>query len=173
MRKIISILFLFFALNFSARAQTGGLNLGINGGVTIGNLDGRSQMAIGADANYLFNIYDNIKLGPSVNFLYFFMENIGGIKPDPLVYMPIGGALRFSTLEDDFYIGVDGGFAIGISPKGDRGGIFIKPMIGYNVNEKLRVNLFYSGVKKRDPTYGFIGVGVEFTVFRKDNSYHF
>lgn len=157
----------------SILSQNADLNVGINGGVTIGNLDNVSRMAFGVDANYLFDVFDNVKLGPSVNFVYFLTEDNAGVKPDPFIYLPLGGAIRFSGENDDFYVGADGGFALGISPNGDNGGIFFKPMVGYNFNEKVSVNFFYAGIKKKKPTYGYVGIGVVFNIFKGGNYYSF
>ncbi|CAL2084476.1 conserved exported hypothetical protein [Tenacibaculum sp. 190524A05c] len=171
MRKFFIIYLFLFSINYNLTAQENEFNVGINGGVTIGNIEGVSSMALGFDANYLFDVFEGVKFGPSLNFIYFVTQEENGIKPDAFIYLPIGGSIKFHSEGDDFYVALDGGYAIGISPEGDNGGVFIKPMVGYNINENFNVNLFYSGVKKSGPTFGYIGLGVAFNIFG-GNSYY-
>lgn len=154
-------------------SQENEFNVGINGGITNGNIKNIASGALGLDANYLFDIVDDVKFGPAVNVLYFFTKENNNIKPDPFIYLPIGGAVRFHGIGEKFNVGADIGYAIGISPSGDRGGIFFKPMLGYDITEKLSLNIFYAGVKKKQPTYSYLGLGIVFNVFGKDNYYTF
>ncbi len=163
MKKIFFVLVVLLSINsFSQENQ---FNIGINGGITTGDIKPISSAAFGIDANYLFKVFDGISLGPSLNFLYFLTDEVNGVQPDAFVYLPIGGAIRFQSLSDYFYVGLDLGFAIGISPSGDNGGLFFKPMVGYNVTENLKLNLFYSAVKKRQPAYSYVGLGIAFDIF--------
>ncbi|WP_299620625.1 hypothetical protein [uncultured Tenacibaculum sp.] len=164
-------IFLFTVVTLNSFSQVNQLNVGVNGGITVGNLEAVSSAAFGVDANYLFEIYEGISVGPSLNLLYFLTEDNNGVKPDPFIYLPVGGAVRFQSLSDVFYVGADFGFAVGLSPDGDNGGIFFKPMLGYNINESLKLNLFYSGVKKKLPTYGYVGLGITFDFLGSSNYY--
>ncbi len=167
MKKIVFIIFILFSVvSFS---QDNEFNIGVNGGITTGNLEDISSSAFGVDANYLFDIFENIKFGPSLNLIYFLTEEFNGVKPDAFIYLPIGGAIRFNSIGEKFYVGADAGYAIGISPSGDNGGIFVKPMLGYHINDKIGLNIFYSGVKKKRPTYGYVGIGVTYNVFGSNN----
>ncbi|WP_442266275.1 hypothetical protein ACSIGC_00750 [Tenacibaculum sp. ZS6-P6] len=171
MKKIFLVLIVFLSLKSFSQGEQ--LNLGVNGGITVGNLESISSAAFGVDANYLFEIFENFNAGPSLNFIYFLTNEVNGSKPDALMYLPIGGAVRFKALEEKFYVGADFGFAIGISPEGDNGGVFFKPMLGYKVTNNVKVNLFYAGVKKNLPTYGYAGLGLVFDVFGSSNQYSF
>jgi hypothetical protein len=171
MRKVFVVFLFTFIFNIQVYAQSNEFNIGVNGGITIGNIEGVSNTAFGLDANYLFDVFEGVKFGPSVNLIYFITQEVNGVKPDAYMYLPIGGSVKFHSDGDDFYLALDAGYALGISPEGDRGGIFIKPMVGYNINQDFNVNLFYSGVKKSSPTYGYIGVGVVFNIFGR-NSYY-
>lgn len=169
MKKIVLIVIAFYSLNMYS--QDNEVNVGINAGLTIGNIKNTSSVAFGVDVNYLFDLFENIKIGPSLNFIYYSTKEINGNIPDALMYLPIGGAIRFNSSGDKFYVGADAGFAIGISPEGDNGGIFFKPMLGYYASDKIKLNLFYSGVKKKQPTYGYLGVGIVYNVFGGGNAY--
>lgn len=171
MRKII--LFIVFLCSFHTTiiAQENEFNVGINGGITVGNVEEFSTAAFGLDANYLFDVFEGVKFGPSVNLMYFLTQETNGVKPDALIYLPIGGTVKFHSEGDDFYVALDTGYAIGVSNSADGGGIFVKPRVGYNINQNFNVNLFYSGVKKSGPTYGYVGLGIVFNIFGA-NSYY-
>lgn len=136
------------------------LNVSLNGGFTIGDIEPKSSIAFGADANYLFDWFLDFTIGPSLSFIYFSPSSDKDIKP--FIYLPVGGAIRFQAIEDEFYVGGDFGYAMGISPNGDRGGIYFKPIIGYNVNDSFKVNLFYSAIKKKQPAYSYVGIGLTY-----------
>ncbi|MFY7669888.1 hypothetical protein ACOSP6_02245 [Tenacibaculum sp. MEBiC06402] len=171
MRKIFTLCLFVCMFNNLAFSQENEFNVGVNGGITIGNIEGVASAAFGLDANYLFDIFEGVKFGPSLNLIYFATQEENGVKPDAFMYLPIGGSVKFYSDGDDFYVALDAGYAIGISPEGDNGGIFLKPMVGYNINQNFNVNLFYSGVKKSGPTYGYAGIGLVFNVFG-GNSYY-
>ncbi|SNR15683.1 hypothetical protein [Tenacibaculum jejuense] len=171
MKKIVLIIIIAFS--FKSFSQSNELNVGVNGGITVGNLESVSSGAFGVDANYLFELFNGFSAGPSLNFVYFLTDEVNGFKPDAFMYLPIGAAVRFQSLTDRFFVGADFGFAIGISPEGDNGGIFFKPMVGYDITESIKINLFYSGIKKRQPTYGYAGIGLIFDVFGSSNQYSF
>ncbi len=167
-RLITVVLFLISINVFTQRDK---LNIGINGGITNGSLKGVSSNALGADFNYLFPVNDFLEFGPSLSFIYFNTNKVEELELDPFIYMPIGVAFRFTSLAEKFYVGTDAGYAVGISPEGDDGGVYIKPQLGYSITDDLKINLFFSGVKKTSPTYSYIGLGLEFNVLGSDIYY--
>lgn len=167
--KKITILAVLFCAVINMFSQEKELNIGINGGFTIGNIEPQSSIAFGADANYLFDWYEDFKVGPTIGVTYFLPKEENGVKPDARMYIPIGASIRFQSIDDAFFIGGELGYAIGITPSGDKGGIFFKPMVGYNVSESIKLNLFYAGVKKRQPTFGYIGLGLSFDILNQNN----
>lgn len=149
------------------------LNIGLNGGFTIGDIDDKASAGFGLDGNYLFDWFNEFKIGPSLGVNYYLPKDVKGKETNPFVYVPIGGAVRFQPKEEDFYVGLDFGYAIGVSPSGDRGGVYFKPMVGYSISEGFRANLFYSGVKKKIVTYSYIGLGLSFDIFSNGNLYSY
>lgn len=169
MKKLLVVsIFLASLCTFSQRE----LNIGVNGGITIGDIKLVASSAFGVDANYLFDWYEDFKFGPSLSAVYYSPKNSDGLEIDPFVYVPVGIGVRFNTPQDTFYVGGDVGYAIAISPNGDRGGIYFKPMVGYHIDKALKVNLFYSAVKKKVKAYSYIGLGITFNVFGYTGSYY-
>lgn len=133
------------------------LNIGINGGLAIGNAEPTiSKIAFGADVNYLFDIGTDFVVGPSIGIAYFNPEE----NIEAPVFLPISAAIRFNSIEDRFYVGVDGGYAISISDYDN--GFYIKPIVGYKINDPFSITAFYSGVRTSGPTYGYAGIGLTY-----------
>ncbi len=163
MKNNLVIVFILFSLNNLFSQEE--VNVGVNTGITIGNIENFSTFAYGLDANYLFEVSNNIKVGPSLNFVLYLPKEFNGERKDSFLYMPIGGSVRFHSASDAFYFGIDAGFAVGLSPSGDSGGIFFKPLLGYKLTDSFKFNLFYSAVKKRQPTYSHLGLGIVYNLW--------
>lgn len=71
MKKLLIAITIVFA-GFTANAQKGGFNLGANVGLPVGDLGKVTSFALSAEANYLFEVSDEFKVGPSLSYLYFF-----------------------------------------------------------------------------------------------------
>ena len=168
MKKIALIALLLLTLPGGAQNH---LNVGVNGGMTIGGITSKSNIAFGAELNYLIGISEDISIGPSLNLIYF--SPTPDYSGDGLLYVPVGAAFRLNTAHDRIYIGADAGFAVGITPSGDRGGIFFKPMIGYRLDANFKLTAFYSGIKKKIPSYGFLGLGIVYDFLGGDEYYTF
>ncbi|MDY0779618.1 hypothetical protein [Tenacibaculum sp. IB213877] len=164
MRQVFLIIFTLLSLTIHAQDN---FNIGINGGKVFGNAEEFSKLAFGFDANYLFDISEDFNVGPFIGFVHFLPEGAQEARS----YVPIGGAIRFHSLDDNFYVGGDVGFAIGMSPAGDNGGVYLKPLLGYKITESFKINLFYSAVKKRLPTYSYVGLGLVFDFFGSNEYY--
>ena len=68
------------------------------------------------------------------------------------------------NLSEDFVLGADLGYALGLSPSGNDGGFYYRPMLGYNLSEKMMVTASYStvSVSNGGGNWGSFGVGLMF-----------
>ena len=73
--------------------------------------------------------------------------------------MPIAAAGRYG-ISDKLTLGADIGYAIGLSPSGNDGGFYYRPMVVYSINENISLNLSYSGVEVEGGAFTNIGLGV-------------
>lgn len=172
MKRILLLITVFiFTQQIKSQEQ---FNIGVNGGVTVGETIGTySDMAFGLDVNYLFQLSEDFVVGPSLALTYFNTKEVEGFKPDAFMYLPISAAIRFNSLDDPFYAGVDVGFAVGLSPDGDSGGVYIKPIVGYNINDSFKLNLFYAGIRKTKITNGYVGFGVTYDLKGTESESYF
>ena len=152
------------AFGFAANAQDGEFNAGVNLGLPVGDVSDFSSFALGAEVNYLFSVSDDFKVGPSVSFVNYFGKDftIGGVTVpgSDASFLPIAAAGRFA-ISEDFTLGADVGYAVGIN-EGNDGGFYYRPMVGYNISEKIMLQATYSGVSNDGATAANIGLGVMF-----------
>ncbi len=166
MKKLCVLVVFAFCSIASVNAQGGNFNVGINVGIPSGDVSDLYSFALGIEANYLFEVSDKFQVGPTVSFVNFFGDSIdfgdfeggGDFDVPDASFLPIGGAARYMASEK-LVLGVDLGYAVGISPDGNDGGFQYRPMVGYNVSEKIMIQASYSGISVTGGTFGQFGVG--------------
>ncbi len=152
----------------------GNFNVGVNAGIPTGDVSDLYSFTLGIEANYLFEVSDKFQVGPTVSFVNFFGDSIdfgdfgdfeggGNFDVPDASFLPIGGAARYMASEK-IVLGVDLTYAVGISPDGNDGGFQYRPMVGYNVSEKIMLQASYSGISVDGGTFGQFGVGAMFSL---------
>lgn len=148
------------AFTFAATAQDGKFNLGVNLGLPTGDVSDAYSFVGSVEANYLFDVSDEFQVGPSASYVHYFGEedfiSDGG-------FLPLAAAARFNASEE-FVLGADLGYAIGISPDGNDGGFYYRPMVGYNLNDKVMLQVSYSGVSMDGGSFANFGLGAMFAL---------
>lgn len=160
MKKLLVVAMMAFGI--AVNAQDGQFNIGANVGIPTGDASNATSFALSAEANYLFNVSDQFKVGPSVSFVNYFGKTIGNVGIGDFQFLPVSAAARFSP-SDKFTFGGDLGYAVGMNT-GNQGGFYYRPMIGYNVSEKLMVQATYSGITNDGATMSNFGLGVMFAL---------
>jgi hypothetical protein len=169
MKKVLLIAGVVLLGLGNVNAQDGAFNLGVNFALPTGDAGDVYSFAIGVEANYLFQVSEEFQVGPSVSYIsYFGKSEVFGIDVDidNAGFLPLAAAGRFNA-SDKFVLGADLGYAIGINPEGNDGGFYYRPMVGYDVNEKIQITVSYSGVSLSgdgDGTFSNIGIGAMFAL---------
>ena len=140
-----------------------------NIGLPVGDVSDFTGIAYGIEANYLFSVSDQFEVGPSVSLAGYtgkdYENTFAGvtveIEGEGFTYLPIAAAARFNASEQ-FTVGLDLGYAIGISPDGNEGGFHYRPLVGYNISESAMIQLAYSAVSNDGATAANLGLGVVF-----------
>ena len=149
----------------SVNGQKGNFSAGVNLGLPTADASDGYSFTLGAEVNYLFDVSSDFKAGVSASYLTFFGKDIDflgtTIEIENAAVLPIAGAVRYLA-SDKFSIGVDLGYAIGISPDGNDGGFYYRPLIGYNLSEKMELNASYSGISVEGGTIANFGLGLMF-----------
>ncbi|WP_299104416.1 outer membrane beta-barrel protein [uncultured Tenacibaculum sp.] len=154
MKKLLLVIAMV-AIGLTAHAQDGTFNVGANIGLPSADADTAYDFAFSLEANYLFEVSDEFKVGPSLSYAHYF----GDINDAS--FLPIDAAARFDASEK-IVIGLNLGYAVGLSPNGNDGGFHYRPSVGYNIAENTTIQASYSGVSVEGGTFANIGLGVVF-----------
>ena len=158
---IVLCLFLFISLT---NAQEG-FRMEVCIGPSIG--DSREYFSYSLQGNfyYLQNVTKNIDVGTTTGALVFLGEgdninganNIFGSIPD--VFIPIAIASRINILKKTS-IGTDIGY--GISVNGNDGGFYLRPIITYNLKDKIAFVGSYANINEFEGNASTINFGINF-----------
>jgi hypothetical protein len=140
-------------------------NIGLSGALPIGDVGDITTFGLNLDANYLWEVSEQFDLGVAAGYHYYFGEDIdipfGTFEAEDFGFLPIAAAARFNASED-FTIGADVGYALGINPDGNDGGFYYAPKIQYSVSEALDIVFAYKGVSLDGVSFDAISLGIEF-----------
>lgn len=139
----------------NANAQE--FKLGLNAALPVGDANNISSFGVAADVAYLFYAAEDFKIGPSVGYSHYF----GDDNFKDFAWLPISAAGRY-TLSDQFAVGVDLGYGIGISPSDVDGGFYYAPRVQYGIGETIDIVLAYRGISVNSSNFSQITVGIEF-----------
>ncbi|MCW5517507.1 outer membrane beta-barrel protein [Muriicola sp. Z0-33] len=162
MRKLVIIAALA-VFGFSANAQEG-LKAGINLGLPVGDAGDVSGFSIGLDVWYHWAVSDDFNAGVATGFSNAFGKSvdigIGSIDVPDVQFIPVAASGRFNA-SDEFTIGADLGYAVGLND-GNDGGFYYRPIVGYGVSDNIELSLSYTGISLDGATWSTINLGVNF-----------
>ncbi|NNK81729.1 MAG: hypothetical protein HKO92_01270 [Flavobacteriaceae bacterium] len=144
---------------FTATAQE--FRAGFNVGLPTGDAGDAYTFALGADLSYMWNVSDTFDAGLAAGYSHFMLD--GDFEGDDASFLPIAVAGRFAASED-FSIGADLGYGIGISPDGNDGGFYYRPVLGYNLSESMQLTGSYRGVSVDGGTFSSVTLGLNFAL---------
>ncbi|NMH24511.1 hypothetical protein [Flavobacterium solisilvae] len=156
MKKIILTIVAVFAFGL-ANAQDGKFKLGVNLGLPMGDIKDAYSFAIGVDAAYLWSVGDGFQAGVTTGYAHY-MGKEDWI--DDAGFVPVAGTAQYS-FTDNFFGGLDLGYALGVSPSGNDGGFLYQPKVGYQA-EKYEVYAGYKGISVDGGTFSSINLGFNY-----------
>ena len=143
-----------------------GLKAGINLGIPVGDAGDISGFSIGLDAMYHWEVTNSFHAGIAGGFTNAFGKSLdtgfGSVEIEDVQFLPIAASGRFLPSEE-FKVGLDLGYAIGISD-GNDGGLYYRPIIGYAVTPGTEINFSYTGISLDGFTWSTINLGVLFNL---------
>ncbi len=167
MKKTILILLVFLGVGLSVNAQSN-FEVGINAGLPVGNVVEKfTDYTVGFEANYYFLYLNNLKVGASAGYLFFKGKNDKTVSYENTQFLPVAASFRF-TIADRLVLGTDVGYGIGLSPKGNEGGFYIRPSLGYNITSGTTLQASFYSIDAKDKTdtsqyeFGSISLGLVF-----------
>lgn len=163
MKKLLLLgAFLIFSTS-SLFAQE--FNLGASAALPLGDAGDLTTFGLNIEANYLTEVSDQFDVGVTAGYHHYFGDSVdtgfGSIDIDDFSFIPVAASARFNASEE-FTIGADLGYGIGISPDGNDGGFYYAPKAQYGVSEAIDIVLAYKGVSRDGGSFDAITLGVEF-----------
>ncbi len=165
----MAVAFAAFGLSMQAQDATAsksgkGFKIGVNAQLPTGDVAEFTPFGLGLDVAYLFEVSENFDAGVATGFSNIFVKSDFNDFLDPFQYLPIAAAAtgRFNATED-FSLGADLGYAVGIS-EGFDGGFYYKPLVGYMISDAAQLNLSYVGISIEDLTFSTLNFGVLFSL---------
>ncbi len=163
MKKVFIMAIAALGFTFGAQAQEG-LSAGINLGLPVGDAGDVSGFNVGADFSYLSEISDDFLAGGTIGYSHFFGKKIteGSIEIefDDIMFLPIAASGKYMVSED-FSIGADLGYALGLKDGVD-GGFYYRPRVAHKIADTIELNLSYSGISVDNGTWSTLNLGVMF-----------
>jgi hypothetical protein len=161
-----SVFFIFLSILAVQVYAQEGLKAGINLGLPVGDAGDVSGFSIGLDAMYHWEVSEAFNAGIATGFTNAFGKTIdtgiGSFEVEDVQFLPIAASGRFMPSEA-FSVGLDLGYAIGISD-GNDGGLYYRPIVGYAVTTGTELNLSYTGISLDGATWSTINLGVLFNL---------
>lgn len=159
-----------FVINTNAQdkptSDGGGFIAGVSVGLPVGDAGDGYSFNITVELNFLWEVSDSFDAGLATGYSHSFGDSIdlgsfGSIDLDDASFIPIAGAARFNVSED-FILGIDLGYAIGISPDGNDGGFYYAPRLQYGVSDSIDIVGAYRGVSVDGGSFDVITLGIQF-----------
>lgn len=158
-----------FAVLSTMTIQAQQFKAGIAPALPIGDAGDVASFGVNADLMYLFEVSEGIQVGPMAGVAHYFGKSetidlgpLGSteVEFDDVTFLPLGVTGRIN-LSDEFVLGADLGYALGLSD-GIDGGFHYRPRAGYMLSEQATIMLAYSGISLDGGTWNALSIGVEF-----------
>ena len=151
------------AFGFTANAQE--FKAGISAALPMGDAGDSYTFGVNLDVSYLWEVSEKFNAGITAGYQHYFGDSVEVLGTsfdiDDAGFLPIAGAARFNVSED-FTLGADLGYAVGISPDGNDGGFYYAPKLQYGVSENIDIVAAYKGVSVDGGTFSTVNLGIEF-----------
>lgn len=155
MKKIILTAAAIFAFGF-ANAQSGAFKLGAHVGLPTGDIKDGSSVNLGADLSYTWSVAEGLDAGITTGYTSY----LGKDDADAVGFIPVAATAQF-TLTNNWFLGVDLGYGIGVNPDGVDSGFLYQPKFGYQMGN-TGLYVAYKGIALDGVTASSVNLGVNF-----------
>ena len=163
MKNKLSLTVMLLLFVFSINAQKG-FRIEASIGPALGDARENYSFTLQGSLYYLWEASENINIGVTTGGLVFLgdnkkEENFNFDEYEPAVYIPLAIAGR-ANLSKDISIGLDTGYAILIHLFDEGGGFYFRPVITYNLKEKLALICSFASISDNGYSASTINLGV-------------
>ena len=175
MRKILFSVAALFAFGAANAQDAGGFSLGAHVGAPMGDAKDAVSVNFGVDAAYMFPVAENFTLGIASGYTMFSGKDYdstyvgpGGVviktsvKGKGIGYIPLAASAKY-LITENFFLGVDLGYAFYVGDGDGNGGLYYQPKLGYDF-KPFEVYGFYKGIGD-EVTIGSVGLGVAYKFY--------
>ncbi len=169
MKKTFLVILTVCIAGFTASAQDrSSFKAGLIGGIPVGDAADVSSFALGLDAAYHWGVSELFDVGLASGFINAFGDTTtlsgGGLSIETefedFQFLPLAASVRiYPTYQ--FKFGGDVGYAVGVNA-GNEGGLYYRPLIGYNITGNTELNVSYVAVDNNGATFSIAMVGLLF-----------
>lgn len=166
MKKLLLLVAITTFCFTNMKAQ-GVFKIGANVGLPSADASDGYTFTLGADVYYYFTKIDaTAQFGLNAGFRNYFGDSVdfGGssIEIEDAQFLPLALAVRLKLI-GILTGGADLGYSIGISPSGNDGGLYFRPIVGIDIADIIEINASYEYTSLKDSVnFGNINVGVLF-----------
>ncbi|GIZ09452.1 hypothetical protein [Flavobacterium sp. UMI-01] len=152
MKKIILTTAALFAISI-ASAQ---FRVGAHVGIPTGDIKDFSSVNLGADVAYTWSAAEGLDVGIATGYTSYLGKDGG----DAIGFIPVAATAQI-TLTNNWFIGADLGYGIGVNPDGVDSGFMYQPKLGYQI-EKTGIYVAYKGIALDGFNVSSVNLGVSF-----------
>ena len=163
MKKVILLVLVFFT-GTSIYAQEG-IKLGIQAGLPYNDFNDISSVMVAADFGYMRALGEVVDLGVMTGLVHgfpktFVFEEVGVETEEnkAIDFVPLALSTRIWPSQD-FSLGIDVGYALGISD-GNDGGLYFRPVLGYLFGTYTEINVSHTTIKLDGASWTTINFGI-------------
>ncbi|WP_264534894.1 porin family protein [Flavobacterium sp. N1736] len=150
MKKMIFAAIAVMTFGFVS-AQDNGFKVGAHVGLPVGDSKDLFSVNLGVDVAYLWKVTDKFSAGATTGYsaylgkskMYTFGPLSYELTQKDVSYIPVAATAQYSIV-DNFFVGIDLGYAISVTDEAD-GGFLYQPKAGYQ-NKKIEVYMGYKGI---------------------------
>lgn len=153
MKKVTLLFALLLGGALCMNAQ-GDFRAGVHVGPNIGDTSDFSSFNFGVDASYLFSVSDLFGAGIAIGYSSY----PGKDDYDNFSIIPIAASGRVGFAEN-WFAGLDLGYAIATEDAGGDGGFYYQPRIGWTMGT-FDLFAYYQGISVKDSSFDVSGLGV-------------
>ena len=138
------------------------LKIGALAGVPVGDLSDASNFTLGIDLKGQLMETNHLGIGLTTGYNHFFAKGNGS----SFGTIPIGAFVRVYPESKGFFAGLDGGYSVLTGIDGAKGGVYLRPQIGYH-NYDWNVFGYYNNVFRSNQnggSFAHVGIGATYNI---------
>lgn len=137
-------------------------SVGLSGGLPSGDASDLYTFSLILDASVHWEVGEAFNAGLAAAYINGFGDSASSVDIEDIGFIPLAASGRY-MISEQFSLGADVGYAIGISPDANDGGLYYAPKAIYNLSDNFGIAASYRGVSRDGTSFDIISLGFEFS----------